>query len=418
MSAAGWSLAALLLTIVLSIVSRINVGVLALALAWAVGALAAGMSADAIAGGFPVTLFLTLLGVTLLFSIAETNGTLAGLAARALPSSGETRLLLPAVFAGAAVISALGPGAVATTAFVAPLAMALGTRAGVSPFLMALAVANGANAGNLSPISSVGIIARDGMAKAGLVGYEWRAFFANFAAHVLVSVAAWLIFRRLRDASGAAEAVADESLGAPKLFTFAQKLTMFVVAAWIAGATVVGLPLGFSAFAAAAILLMARAGDEKRAFARLPLGIIVMVCGVSTLIAVLEKTGGMELFTSLLARVTTPGTVNGAIALVTGLISIYSSTSGVVMPAFLPTSSGLAQQLGGADALAIALSINVGSSLVDVSPLSTLGALCVAAVSEPETARKLFNKLLLWGFSMAVVGALLCQLFAGMLARI
>ena len=70
------------------------------------------------------------------------------------------------------------------------------------------------------------------------------------------------------------------------------------------------------------------------------------------------------------------------IAFVTGLISTYSSTSGVVLPTFLPTVPGLVRELGGGDPLAIALSINVGASLVDVSPLSTLGALCVAAVAD------------------------------------
>jgi hypothetical protein len=77
---------------------------------------------------------------------------------------------------------------------------------------------------------------------------------------------------------------------------------------------------------------------------------------------------------------------------------------------------GLVERVGGGDPLAVALSINVGASIVDVSPLSTLGALCVAAVSEPEVARDLFRKLLIWGFSMAVVGAALCQIFAGAFA--
>ena len=40
-------------------------------------------------------------------------------------------------------------------------------------------------------------------------------------------------------------------------------------------------------------------------------------------------------------------------------------------------------EVGGGDPLAVALSINVGSSLVDVSPLSTIGALCVAAAGVP-----------------------------------
>jgi hypothetical protein len=106
------------------------------------------------------------------------------------------------------------------------------------------------------------------------------------------------------------------------------------------------------------------------------------------------------------------------IALVTGLISTYSSTSAVVLPTFLPTAPGLVQQVGGGNPLAVALSINVGASIVDVSPLSTLGALCVAAVAEPEIARDLFRKLLIWGFSMAVVGALLCEAFAGVFASL
>ena len=91
----------------------------------------------------------------------------------------------------------------------------------------------------------------------------------------------------------------------------------------------------------------------------------MMVCGVSVLIGVLEKTGGMELFTSLLARLASPSSINGVIAFVTGAISTYSSTSGVVMPAFLPTIPSLVGRLGGGDPLAIALSINVGSSLVE-----------------------------------------------------
>ncbi len=139
-----------------------------------------------------------------------------------------------------------------------------------------------------------------------------------------------------------------------------------------------------------------------------------MVCGVSVLIGVLEKTGGMDLFTTLLARLTTPSTVNGAIAFVTGLISTYSSTSGVVYPAFLPAVPGLVQKLGGGDPLQVALSINVGAAVVDVSPLSTIGALCIAAIPATADARALFRKLLLWGVSMTVVGALYCQLLIGL----
>ena len=417
MSAAGWSLAALFLVILLSCTTRINVGVLALALAWLVGTLAGGMSAEAIAAGFPASLFLTLLGVTLLFSLADANGTIEALALRAMPGERNRRLLLPAVFFASFVTAAVGPGAVAAMAFIAPLAMALAARAGVSRFLMALAAGMGANAGNISPISSVGVIVRDGMAKAGLVGHEWRAFAASFLAHVLVFAVALLLLRR--DRTGLGEQPAEpEAAGPLPPLDWAQRATLVVIGLWIAGTVGLQLPIGLSAFAAATLLILSRAAQEGAAFRKLPLSIVVMVTGMTTLIAVLERTGGMELFTSLLARFSSAATVNGSIAFVTGLISTYSSTSGVVMPAFLPTASALVEKLGGGDPLAVALSINVGSSLVDVSPLSTLGALCVAAVSDAETARTLFTKLLLWGFAMTVVGAILCQLLAGPLARL
>ena len=73
---------------------------------------------------------------------------------------------------------------------------------------------------------------------------------------------------------------------------------------------------------------------------------------------------------------------------------------------------------GGGDPLAVSLSIAVGSHLVDVSPLSTLGALCVATLADPAAQRTLFRRLLVWGLAMIAGGALLCQLAAGWVARL
>ena len=87
----------------------------------------------------------------------------------------------------------------------------------------------------------------------------------------------------------------------------------------------------------------------------------------------------------------------------------------MVLPAFLPTIPSLVEQLGGGDPIAIAASINVGAHMVDVSPLSTLGAICIASAPVTEDRTRLFNKLLAWGLSMSVVGALVCYVFFGLL---
>jgi len=52
---------------------------------------------------------------------------------------------------------------------------------------------------------------------------------------------------------------------------------------------------------------------------------------------------------------------------------------------------------------------------VDTSPLSTLGALCIACAGEHENKQRLFRNLLIWGLSLSIVGALACFLFFGIL---
>lgn len=408
------SLLALLAVVAASLFSRLNVGILAVALAWPIALFVAGWKVDALMQAFPAPLFLTLVGVSLLFGVSQVNGTMQTLTERAVRfTGGRSTLLPPFFFLLAGGVSAIGPGAISATALVAPPAMAVAANAGLPVLLTALMVANGANAGNLSPTSAIGMLVQQLMQKSGLGGHEWSVFAANFAAHALAGGAAWLLFGglALRRAPRVEQA---RDAAAPVLA--AHWLTIAVTGAWIAGVVVFKTHPGLSAFAAASVLVLAGAALDAPVVRSVPWSVIVMVSGVSVLVTVLEKTGGMDLFTSLLARMTTPGTVNGAIAFVTGLISTYSSTSGVVYPAFLPAVPGLVAKLGGGDPLQVALSINVGAAVVDVSPLSTIGALCIAAIPAGEDPRRLFRQMLAWGFAMTIAGALFCQLLIGAFA--
>ena len=413
MSPASVAVCALVAAIVISCTSRINVGVIAIPLSWAVG-LYAGQSAEAVLVGFPGSLFVTLAGVTLLFGLAEANGTIGLLVDQMMAlARGQNRRVPLLLFLIAGTIATMGPGAIVAVALVAPIAMALGRRAGIPAFLTALMVTNGANAGNLSPLSAVGVIAGNRMAAAGLGSHPWKVFAANFLAHAVVGLAAYLLL--IRHVTPSSD---EEATRLIPSMSRSQTLTIAIVGIWIAAVVGARAPIGLAAFAAAAAVIVLGLADEGGAFRRVPWSAIVMVSGMTMLVVMVEKTGGMDLFTALLARLARPSTLNGVIAFVTGVISTYSSTSAVVLPTFLPIVPRLIQQVGGGDPLAVSLSINVGASLVDVSPLSTLGALCVAAVAQPDEARALFRKMMVWGLSMAIVGALLCQLLAGPFARL
>jgi di/tricarboxylate transporter len=386
----------------------VNVGVVSLALAWLVGVYLGGIPLATVIGTFPVQLFLTLAGVTLLFGMAAANGTLGRVASRAVHLCRGNAGLIPMMFFAIGVLlSSVGPGNISTTAILAPMAMAVGHQAAIPPFLMALMVGNGAQAGALSPFAPTGVIVNGIMGRIGLGGHEATTYLNNLAAHVAVTLIAYFLFGGWK-LFRAGSATIDEAQ-AVKIEPFAPVhwLTLTILAALVIGVIGLDLQVGMAALTGAALLSLVGGADEKDAIRKMPWGVVLMVSGVTVLIGVLEKTQGMALFSDLLARISTPGTVTFVVAFMTGIVSVYSSTSGVVLPAFLPTVPGLAASLGGADPLAIASAMMVGGHLVDLSPLSTIGALCIAAVPEGDPD-KLFRQLLAWGLSMTVVGAAIC----------
>ena len=405
------TLGALALAIVLSCTTRLNVGLVAIALAWIIGVYVGGLPLREVTAGFPIDLFLTLAGVTLLFSQARVNGTLDIVAHNAMRLCRGRVGVVPIMYFGlGAALASAGPGNIATTGLLAPMAMATALRMGISPFLMAIMVGNGCNSGSLSPLAPTGIIVSGLMTRIGLPGFELSTWGYNLLAHALVAFGAYFIFggAKLLLRTDRVEVAADAAPA--KQLDRHQILTLIVIAVLIGGVIFGGFNIGMAAFAGAVLLALLRAADDGDAIKGMPWSTIIMVCGVTILIGLLEKTGGMEIFTALLSSVATQSTIVPFLAVTIGIVSAYSSTSGVVLPAFLPTVPGLIENLGGGDPLAIASTMNIAGHLVDVSPLSTIGALCIASVPAGELGRRLFNQLLAWGLSMTVVGAALCWL--------
>jgi di/tricarboxylate transporter len=404
------TLCALALAVILSCTTTLNVGLLAIALAWFIGVYLGGMPLREITGGFPVDLFLTLAGVTLLFSQARVNGTLERVAHQAVRlCKGRVGVVPIMYFFLASVLSTSGPGNIATTGLLAPMAMTTAIGMGISPFLMAIMVGNGANSGSLSPLAPTGIIVNGLMNRIDLPGFGLQTWFFNFIAHAIVAFAGyflfggWKLIRRAERFKGTGEAT-------PKL-TRAHILTIAMIVLLVLSVLILKLNIGMAAFAAAVILGLIGAADQEESVKQMPWGSIMMVCGVTVLISLLEKTSGMDLFTNLLTSISSRDTIIPFLAVIVGVISAYSSTSGVVLPAFLPLAPGLSESLGGGMAKAIAMTMNVSGHLVDVSPLSTIGALCIASIPAGPASRRLFNQLLVWGLSMTVIGAFLSWVF-------
>jgi di/tricarboxylate transporter len=377
-------------------------------LAWLVGVYLGGMSLDAVLEGFPTALLVTLVGVTLLFSIAECNGTLARLTGAAVRVCRGKAWLLPiAFFVLGLFVATIGPGGTPSSALLAPPAMAVAGSAGIPPLLMAIMAGNGALAGTLSPFAPNGIIANGIMARIGLGGVEWQTYAYNVLAHAAVAFGGFVLLGGLRLFTRVPGDVAAVEVDAGALEP-RHWVTIAGIVSLIVGVTAFGMHVGMTALVIAAALVLLRVVEEHKAIQRMPWGVILMVTGVTVLVSMVEKTQGMELFTSGVAHISSRESVVPIVAFGTGLISVYSSTSGVVMPAFLPMAPEIAERVGGLEPLRVAWSITVGGSLVDLSSLSTVGALFLAAAPAGTDTRRLFNGLLVWGLSMSVVGAAIC----------
>lgn len=144
----------ILLALVLGTKLKINIGLVAAALAFPVGILAGGMSANAVVGLFPTTLFLNFLIATFLFGFAGCNGTLKTLAAHLLYSCRNTGWVIGILFFFVTVvIAALGAGGSAPF-FMSAICFGIALQAEIRPLLVPLAVWTGSMVGGSVPWTS------------------------------------------------------------------------------------------------------------------------------------------------------------------------------------------------------------------------------------------------------------------------
>ncbi|MDR1121126.1 MAG: hypothetical protein LBM08_09425 [Dysgonamonadaceae bacterium] len=431
---------------------NLNVGIIAIAFAIGIGAIFAGLSASEVMQAWPLDLFMVLTGVTFLFGIATTNGTMEKLTGNAVRMAGGNTALIPLIlFLLITLITTIGPGNIATFTLMAPVALAISERIGMRAFLMSLLIVGAAEGAAFSPLTPTGIISTHFLSKmtsqlaslgqtlGNLDTLAWKIYFNSMFAQLVANVGGffllggWVWLRRQRSIKLSIDEIAPK----PEPLNRAQWMTVGCIVLLVCLVILPGLPVsrdwfpptvmnligsgrsanvGAIAFLLASFLLICNAGDSKTAIESMPWSVIVMVGGMAILIDVMDKAGGMNALAGMISAISNPVSVNGVLAFVSGVISSYSSSSGVVMPMFLPLVPGLVEALGGGNAVAMVSSINVGSHLVDTSPLSLFGAVCVACAAKSEDKGKLFRQLLIWGLSMSVVGAVLCYVMFGLLA--
>lgn len=410
----NWGLISLILLIIaiaIGFFRKLNVGLLCIAFAVVLGPMAGFKEANVIAG-WSTNLFMMLLGVMFLFSIAQTNGTLELFARKVVALSGEqTRMIPVAIYLMTTFLAAIGPGTIPVMALTMPIAMALAAETGISPVLLAPITVLGSAAGGISPIAPTGIIGITLSAAQGIKGIDMPYFYNSLMAETI-----WAIILYL--ALGGHKIKTTKRLLQSDLpaFNKNQLITMAGIIAMVVTVLITKANVGLVAFTVGVLLLLLNVADERKSISAIPWGTLVLVCGVGVLMNLAIKLKGIDLLAKYLSTLMTESTASFIIGITAGVMSWFSSTSGVVMPTLIPTVSSLMNAVGGnVSALDLVSAITNSAHTAGTSPASTGGALAMAAYAAnahitPEQQNKLFIQM----FIVAACGVLVVSALAGL----
>ncbi|TWI37141.1 SLC13 family permease [Paracoccus sulfuroxidans] len=431
---------------VIATVWPINMGVLAFVGAFLIGTLLVGMKASEIIDFFPGGLFLTLAGITWLFALAQNNGTIDWLVRLAVRAVKGRIAAIPWIMFGISAlltsVGAVSPGAVA---IIAPIALGFAFRYHISPMLMGLMVVHGAQAGGFSPISIYGGITNGVVSQAGLPLSPMTTFAASFFVNFAVALILFMVLggRRLLRAGSAeitpvnvphleiarpatgpqifgdseAEAltrrIADEASGEPNSLLAdptapePQDGTPYQIAtlAGLAALAVLVLAfkqdIGFISLTIGLVLSLWSPTLQKRAMAQVAWPEIMLITGVSTYVSVMEHMGTIDFVGDSVAGLASPLLAALLLFYIGAVVSAFAS-SVAVLGSLIPLAVPFLQAGTGVSAIGFIAGMAVASTIVDVSPFSTNGAL-VLANAQGVDRQAFFRRLLGYGALVTLI---------------
>ncbi len=398
------SIVVLAVIFVIATVRPVNLGALALIATFGIGILLVGEDLKATLAGFPADVFVLLVGVTYLFGIAAVNGTIEWLVNGTARLVRQNRLVIPwMLFFVAAIPTTIGAAGPASVALLSPFALRLAKKHNINPRLAGAMVLNGSNAGNFSPLNVLGVIVNGTIARNGLEASALWLWLGNFGFTVLLGGAAFLVFggRRLIRERGDRTPVNDDAVTEEKpVGRIPLIATLAAIVLVAVGALAFRLDIGVIALTAAVLLHLFLPESSKGAVARISWSTVLLICGVVTYVALMQRIGAVKAIGGAVAGIAAPLLAILLLCLIAALTSAFASSIGIlgaIIPLAVPfLASGDVPVTGAAIALA------VSATAVDAVPFSSLGAVAVA--SAPDVDRDaLYRGLIRWGFAMVPV---------------
>ncbi|MDI3404756.1 SLC13 family permease [Streptomyces cavernicola] len=398
------SVGALLVMFVVGTILPINIGILAFVASFAVGTTALNMTEDQIFEGFPVELFLTIVGVTYLFSVARRNGTVDLLVTAGVRLvRGRTSLIPWVVFLLAGLLTSLGTFTPAAVAILVPIAMNFAFRYRINPLMTGMMVISGAHAGAFSPMAVSGALVLGMVDDSDLSVAPATLFFASFAVNVLLSLLTFAALRRRTtptDPSAQTDQQATADDAGTERAGWHQWATLATLAALVVCALGFQMQIGVLALAAGALLALLDMKRQEKAVDGISWHTLLLVGGMMTYIAMLEHAGVIEKISEHAAGFGTPLVVALLLCFTVAVTSAFASST-AILTAIIPIAVPLLLS-SHVSSTGLIAALAVSTTIVDVSPFSTNGALVLSNARGVE--RRGFYRQVL-GYTCGIVAA-------------
>ncbi|WP_144729900.1 SLC13 family permease [Acinetobacter oleivorans] len=418
-------LMALAVSIGLGYKTKINIGFFTIAFAYLIGCFGMGLKPSEVIELWPVKIFFIILSVTLFYNFALANGALEKLASHLLYKCRKFPQFLPlAIFFAATIIAGLGAGFYTVLAFMAPITLLLCKKTNMNMIIGGMAANYGALAGANFMTSQSGIIFRSLMENTSISSQTAFSYSSGIFVSTLIIPIAVLGIYTLWNRKSSSIVIEEQK---PEPFDKKQKQSIFLIILMMSivlifpilhllfpdAATITFLnskvDIAFLAITFSLISLLMKLADEKKVIALVPWGTLIMICGVGMLIALGVKLGIITTLSEWLANNVPVWVIPVLLCLISAIMSVFSSTLGVVAPTLFPIVPALAAT-SGLNPLVLFICIVVGAQSTAISPFSSGGSLIMASAPEGVDKSKFFNQLLFKAIPIGVIAALIAIL--------
>ena len=282
---------------------------------------------------------------------------------------------------------------------------------GFNPLMLVLIGEQGLMAGRMTPITPEAAIITGAAAEANIANVMPTILVCQTLVTIVSSLVFWFIFKghKVKQPLNPIERGTLEKFNAKQIIALLSIVLMLVLLIFVK------VNIGVAAFAVAGLLFLFGIADDGKALKSLPWGTIVMVLAVGSLLNIVNKMGGIDLMSNALAKIMTKGTATPFMGISAALLSLVSSALGVVYPTMMPMCADIAAQVGGVNPVALMAAVGAGGSLSGISPLSTGGALAMAALATAlpnrtkEDENKTFVQLFIYAGLAIVILIVLCS---------